>query len=226
MQETAVAILCKKNSSRRKSGEKKRQKLSVDEASSLPPSTFDHISLQSLQSLLLCLERSLRSDARDGGGSWIRSETQRFDLLLEPLMKLFQVRLEPFDPQSQSLSYRSLVRGHEDQRSRALAGADGGTVIDTVVALALATGDEQMWKPLNHAVLRACSDEGRAEVRNSGAACLLALINAIGEEYMVLIPECLPVLSELLEDADEDTAGLAQECISQSEELLGESINF
>jgi U3 small nucleolar RNA-associated protein 10 len=41
---------------------------------------------------------------------------------------------------------------------------------------------------------------------------------------MVLIPECLPVLSELLEDNDEDIAGLAQDCISLSEELLGESL--
>jgi U3 small nucleolar RNA-associated protein 10 len=41
---------------------------------------------------------------------------------------------------------------------------------------------------------------------------------------MVLIPECLPILSELLEDSDEEVAGIAQECISQSEELLGESL--
>lgn len=95
---------------------------------------------------------------------------------------------------------------------------------ECIVALALATGDEQMWKPMNHAVLQACSNEGRPEVRNAGVACLLSLITSIGEEYMVLIPECLPVLSELLEDTDEETAGLAQECISQSEELLGESL--
>ena len=39
-----------------------------------------------------------------------------------------------------------------------------------------------------------------------------------------LIPESLPVLAELLEDSDEDVAGLAQECITQSEDLLGESL--
>jgi hypothetical protein len=41
---------------------------------------------------------------------------------------------------------------------------------------------------------------------------------------MVLIPECLPVLAELLEDSDEEVAGLAQDCIALSEELLGESL--
>ncbi|OEU20700.1 hypothetical protein FRACYDRAFT_155072, partial [Fragilariopsis cylindrus CCMP1102] len=97
-------------------------------------------------------------------------------------------------------------------------------VVECIVALATAAGDEQLWKPLNHSVLQACSDENRSEVRKAGVSCLLSLINSIGEEYMVLIPECLPILSELLEDSDEEVAGIAQECISQSEELLGESL--
>ena len=42
---------------------------------------------------------------------------------------------------------------------------------------------------------------------------------------MVLLPECLPILPELLEDSDEETASLAQECISLSEELLEESLH-
>ena len=41
---------------------------------------------------------------------------------------------------------------------------------------------------------------------------------------MVLLPECLPVLSELLEDSDEEIAGMAKECVRQGEELLGESL--
>lgn len=40
----------------------------------------------------------------------------------------------------------------------------------------------------------------------------------------VLLPECLPVLSELLEDSDEEIAGLAQDCVTLGEELLGESL--
>ena len=41
---------------------------------------------------------------------------------------------------------------------------------------------------------------------------------------MVLLPECLPVLSELLEDDDETIVVLAKECVHQGEELLGESL--
>ena len=51
----------------------------------------------------------------------------------------------------------------------------------------------------------------------------MSIIETIGEEYMVLLPECLPVLSELLED-EEEIAGMAKECVRQGEELLGESL--
>lgn len=118
---------------------------------------------------------------------------------------------------SEANAYRQLVHGTEEGRSE-------GTVTGCLTALAAAAGHEQLWKPLNHAVLEACGNESRAEVRKGGVACLLSLIKALGEEYMVLLPECLPVLSELLEDSDEEIAGLAQECVSFGEELLGESL--
>ena len=60
-------------------------------------------------------------------------------------------------------------------------------------------------------------------MRKAGITCLLSIIETIGEEYMVLLPECLPVLSEMLED-DNEIAGMAKECVRRSEELLGESL--
>ena len=93
-----------------------------------------------------------------------------------------------------------------------------------LVALAGASGDEQLWKPLNYAVLQACANERRPEVRKAGVSCLLSLIRSLGEEYMVLLPECLPVLSELLEDENETVTGLARDAIAAAEELLGESL--
>jgi U3 small nucleolar RNA-associated protein 10 len=189
-------------------GGKKKQRLDNQE-----DMKYDQDSLQSLQALLLCLEVSLRSDAHDGG-SWIREgESQRFNLLLKPLGKLLQCRIQV--EASSTTSYQTIVQG---------SNTDAGSVVDCIVALASAAGGEQLWKPLNHSVLQACSNESRAEVRKAGVMCLLSLIRSIGEEYMVLVPECLPVLSELLEDSDEEIAGLAQDCISLSEELLGESL--
>lgn len=171
-------------------------------------------SLESLQNLLHCLEVSLRADALNGG-AWIRDgEHQRFESLLKKLGKLLHCHV-PLDISSNT-SYGIVVQGTEEQ---------GGSVVGCIVALASAAGDEQLWKPLNHAVLQAASNETRSEVRKAGVMCLASLIRSIGEEYMVLIPESLPVLAELLEDEDEDIVGLAQECISLSEELLGESLH-
>ena len=155
----------------------------------------------------------MKSDAHSGG-AWVReADSQRFNSLLDPLCKLLRSRIS--DEISPSLSYQSVVQGE---------GTENGSVVESLVALAAAAGDEQLWKPLNYAVLQACSDESSTEIRKAGIMCLHSLIRSVGEEYMVLIPECLPVLSELLEESDEDICGLAQECITLSEELLGESL--
>ena len=203
----ASLYLSNTHSIKRSDGTKK-QKISINGDNS----KFETSSLIALKNLLLCLETSLRSDAHEGG-AWIReSESQRYDKLLGPLGKLLYCRL-PHG--SSTFTFETVVQGKEEQ---------SGSVVECVVALATAAGDEQLWKPLNHSILQACSDENRLEVRKAGISCLLSMIKSIGEEYMVLIPECLPVLSELLEDPDEEIAGMAQECISHSEELLGESL--
>lgn len=95
-----------------------------------------------------------------------------------------------------------------------------------IVSLALAAGDEQLWKPLNHRVLQAASCDTRAEVRKAGVKCLAWLIRTIGEEYVIFVPECLPVLSELLEDTDQSVASLAKDCIALSEQFLGENLQY
>ena len=160
----------------------------------------------------------MRADALDGG-QWVRSEDGlKYNALLDPLGKLLQCRFPAVSPgatSSTSLTYRHVVQGVD---------SESGSVVSCLVALASAAGDEQLWKPLNHAILEACSNEHRAEVRKSGVMCLLSLIRSVGEEYMVLLPECLPVLSELLEDSEEEIAGYAQECVTLGEELLGESL--
>lgn len=206
--EAAVMCLCRKSKVKTAGGTKK-QRVEVDDDTM----EYQAAAFRSLKALLKCLEASLRSDAHDGG-SWIREgESERYDNLLEPLGKLFNCRMGT--QTNAAMTYQDLVQGNDDE---------SGSVVECIVALASAAGEEHKWKPLNHAVLQACCHDSRSEVRKAGVRCLLSLIKSIGEEYMVLIPECLPVLSELLEDSDEQIAGLAQECIAMSEELLGESL--
>lgn len=193
---------------------RKRQKLEVENES-----------LKPLQPLLLCLESAFKADAHEGGG-WIRgNDGKRYNMILEPLGKLLQAKIPHGIPLQTSVgtkeassisSYEKLVQG--------TGTVDHGNVVGCLAALATAAGNEQFWKPLNHSLLDACSNEERAEVRKAGISGLLSVIQTLGEEYMVLLPECLPILSELLEDEDEEIAALAKECITQGEELLGESL--
>ena len=47
----------------------------------------------------------------------------------------------------------------------------------------------------------------------------------VGDEYLLLLPECLPYLSELLEDDAIEIAQLTQEVIRYIEELSGEKLD-
>merc|ERR1712238_118137 len=97
-------------------------------------------------------------------------------------------------PEDSVSAYERLVQG--------VGTEDYGSVVSCLTSLAAAAGNEQLWKPLNHMLLEACGNDRRSDVRKSGVKCLLSIIHTLGEEYMVLLPECLPVLSELLEDDD------------------------
>jgi len=177
-----------------------------------------------LQPLLLCLEYALKADAHEGG-DWTRGDdNQRYNMILNHLGKLLLAQV-PKDisitsdlnskEQASTSTYQQLVQG--------VGTLEYGNVVGCVTSLAAAAGNEQLWKPLNFAVLEACGHK-RSEVRKAGITCLLSIVETIGEEYMVLLPECLPVLSELLEDEDE-IAGMTKEVIQLGEDLLGESLS-
>jgi len=47
----------------------------------------------------------------------------------------------------------------------------------------------------------------------------------IGEEFLLLLPECLPFLSELLEDESGEVSDSTAACIRFIEEMSGESLD-
>ncbi|GMH96677.1 hypothetical protein TrST_g5279 [Triparma strigata] len=147
--------------------------------------------------VLECVDSVLKADAFGGGGWCQAEEGRRFGLLLKELGRLL------------------LEGGEEDI---------GESASRAMVSLAAAGGGEIMWKPLNHAVLECASFEGGKEVRLRGVRCLKNILEVVGEEYMGLLPECLPVLSELLEDENGDVVRLAKETLKVAEDLSGEDL--
>jgi len=194
-----------------------------DSTDSLSLLTLDNIA--PLRPLLETLECALKADAHEGG-IWIRADDQRYNLIMTPLASLLHARFPDDDKISTSNAensfYQKFVCGMENSDENNDT-TNAGTVSACLTALAVAVGDEFMWKPLNYAIVQACGAE-TVRVRKAAVSVLLEILKVIGEEYMVLLPECLPVLSELLEDSNEDVVGLAKECVHVAEEVLGESL--
>lgn len=64
--------------------------------------------------------------------------------------------------------------------------------------LALASGKDALWKAVASAVLMRTRSK-RAGVRVAALVSLRQCFQVVGEEFLALLPECLPFLSELLE---------------------------
>ncbi len=63
------------------------------------------------------------------------------------------------------------------------------------------------------------------EVRLAAVQCEYSLTERLGEDWLVLLPEMLPLISELQEDDDEVVEQETQRWIRRIEEILGESLN-
>lgn len=93
-----------------------------------------------------------------------------------------------------------------------------------LTALAVAINKDLLWKPLNHKVLMATRDKRKA-VRMAAVKTLHQLFSEVGEEYLLLMPECLPFLSELMEDDTREVTALTTDCIRFLEDLSGEKLD-
>lgn len=97
-------------------------------------------------------------------------------------------------------------------------------VIPCMTALVVAVGKDTLWKPLNHFVLMTTRNKKKS-VRMMALHALRALFAEAGEEYLLLLPECLPFFAELLEDDDSEVTALTAAVIRELEELSGENLD-
>ncbi|KAK2080669.1 hypothetical protein QBZ16_000523 [Prototheca wickerhamii] len=101
----------------------------------------------------------------------------------------------------------------------ALQTAAGGALVQ----LAASCGRDPVSKSLHHAVLL-LTRERRARTRVAAIRTVTALAEALGEEYLVLLPEALPFIAELLEDGDREVEAAAQSLFKQLEQASGEDL--
>lgn len=97
-------------------------------------------------------------------------------------------------------------------------------LIPTIVELAAAADSPDHHKELNGAILKHMRSESTS-VRLAAVKCEQALTDRLGEEWLSMLPEMLPFISELQEDDDDVVEKETHRWIVKIEGVLGESLD-
>ncbi|KAJ7987637.1 hypothetical protein DPEC_G00328550 [Dallia pectoralis] len=96
-------------------------------------------------------------------------------------------------------------------------------LVPCVGQFCVAVADDTQWKTLNYQVLLK-TRHSSSKVRFSALLVLLELAAKLRENYMVLLPETIPFLAELMEDECEEVEHQVQKVIHEMETILGEPL--
>lgn len=96
-------------------------------------------------------------------------------------------------------------------------------LIPCLAQFSVAVADDSLWKPLNYQILLKTRDSS-PKVRFAALITVLALAEKLRENYIVLLPESIPFLAELMEDECEEVEHQCQKTIQQLEAVLGEPL--
>ena len=97
-------------------------------------------------------------------------------------------------------------------------------LVPAIVELAAAADSSDHHKELNGAILKHMRSEN-ASVRLAAVKCEQELTDRLGEEWLSMLPEMLPFISELQEDDDEVVEKETHRWIVKIEGVLGESLD-
>ncbi|KAF3704004.1 HEAT repeat-containing protein 1 Protein BAP28 [Channa argus] len=96
-------------------------------------------------------------------------------------------------------------------------------LVPCVGQFSVALADDSQWKTLNYQVLLKTRHTD-AKVRFSALLMLMELAAKLKENYMVLLPETIPFLAELMEDESEEVEQQVQKVVQEMENILGEPL--
>jgi len=108
--------------------------------------------------------------------------------------------------------------------AEAVAGMDAALVECLPQMAKAAVGQDMLWRLLNRGVLLATRSP-HVRPRRLGLAVVAALSERLAEEYLILLPETIPFLSELVEDGDEQVEQAARQLLASLSLLAGEDVN-
>ncbi|NWI43886.1 HEAT1 protein, partial [Picathartes gymnocephalus] len=92
-----------------------------------------------------------------------------------------------------------------------------------IAQFSVAVADDSLWKPLNYQILLK-TRHSSPKVRFAALLALIEVAQKLKENYLVLLPESIPFLAELMEDECEEVEQQCQKTIQQLEVILGEPL--
>ena len=98
------------------------------------------------------------------------------------------------------------------------------TLISCITSFATATDSPDHLKIINSKILEHLRSDA-AKVRLAAIRCEISLTESLGEEWLSLLPEMLPAISEVMEDDDEGVEKEVRKWAKQIEGILGESLD-
>jgi len=107
------------------------------------------------------------------------------------------------------------------EKAEALSSTDHA--IPAITALASAVASPEHHKAMN-AIILECLRHGDAAVRLAAVKCERAMTERLTFDWLALLPEMLPFISELQEDDDEEVEREVLRWVHQIEEVTGESL--
>uniref|UniRef100_A0A8D0CS34 HEAT repeat-containing protein 1 n=1 Tax=Sander lucioperca TaxID=283035 RepID=A0A8D0CS34_SANLU len=96
-------------------------------------------------------------------------------------------------------------------------------LVPCVGQFSVALADDALWKTLNYQILLK-TRHADSKVRFSALVMLMELASKLKENYMVLLPETIPFLAELMEDECEEVEQQVQKVVQEMENILGEPL--
>ncbi|KAF8067371.1 hypothetical protein HT031_002419 [Scenedesmus sp. PABB004] len=120
---------------------------------------------------------------------------------------------------------RAAAEAGAGDAAAALCDAAGAAALGALHALAVASGSDAVWKPLHHGVLLASRGAGGPRPRLLALGAVSRLAELLREEYLMLLPEALPYVAELLEEPELAVEAAAQGLVAQLEALSGEKLD-
>ncbi|NXD21175.1 HEAT1 protein, partial [Spelaeornis formosus] len=158
------------------------------------------------------------------------NNTEKSCLLLEFTMDCLH-KLFLFDTQKFLSKERAetLMQPLVDQLENVLGGDEKfqervtAHLIPCIAQFSVAVADDSLWKPLNYQILLK-TRHNSPKVRFAALLALVEVAQKLKENYLVLLPESIPFLAELMEDECEEVEQQCQKTIQQLEVILGEPL--